>query len=447
MSVAGKGQRGESMVKDGISGAWGRKLVKKITCPSCWNAFAPEETLFVAKHPELIGDPVAGPNEYLRFPPTRFTAAGEALDPHGVVTHELACPRCHQHITEPLLEVPAFFISLVGSPASGKSYFLTTMVWQLRQMMPRAHISFVDAEPDANSPLREYEHTLFLNPSPDQPTEIRKTQHDDPRLHHTSLIAGAPVRFPMPLQFLMWPTDSHPGYRFANKIGRVVVLYDNAGEDFLPTAEEGSSAAVEHLARSSIIMVLFDPTQDPRFRDVPHTDDPQLAYGLRPGGSAVVIRQETILREAIVRVRRYRGLSQDERVRTPVVVVVPKFDIWTDAAGVSIDEEPYKADERGRLRMDITRVEAASEQLRAFLQRMSPDFVATAERFSDRVHYIPVSSFGRSPELIQKDGTHFYGIRPCDVRPKWVTVPFVYCLAKWAKGLVAVTQADGKGEA
>ena len=81
------------MGKISATALWGKHLVNKVTCPNCWHAFFPEESLFVAKHPDLIGDTVAGPNEYLRFLPERFAPGGEAIDPKGFETTEMACPR------------------------------------------------------------------------------------------------------------------------------------------------------------------------------------------------------------------------------------------------------------------------------------------------------------------------------------------------------------------
>lgn len=101
-----------------------KNLVPKIICPNCWHHFPPEEVFFIARHPELLGDPIAGENEYLRFLPNRFTVKGEALDYRGLPTTDLACPECHLQIAEAMLEVSPLFISLIGAPLSGKSYFL-----------------------------------------------------------------------------------------------------------------------------------------------------------------------------------------------------------------------------------------------------------------------------------------------------------------------------------
>lgn len=396
--------------------------------------------MYISKHTDLMNDPIVGEN-YLRFLPNRFSVKGEALDPRGMSTSDLACPRCHLPVPETLLEMPSFFISMIGSPASGKSYFLTTMIWALRSLMPRLCLEFTDADPEANSVIHSYENALFDNPHPDRLTEILKTQADDPNLHRNAIIDGVSMRFPCPLQFRLWPTPEHSKHAQANKIGRVVVLYDNAGEDFLPGAgtDGANSAVVQHLAQSKIILVLFDPTQDPRFRSQCTSDDPQLTRGLRPGSNkpTVIHRQETLLKEATVRVRRYLGMSQDERLRKPLIVVVPKFDIWSKMTDLSLDQEPYIGlDGDGPVRMDIARVEQTSDTIRNLFRRLCPEFIATAESLSEIVRYIPVSSLGTSPELVRRGEHTFYGIRPRDINSKWVSVPLPYCLYKWAPSLI-----------
>lgn len=421
---------------------WGKRLIAKVTCPNCWHQFPPEEVLFVGKHTDLEADPVLGdPMEPLRFSPSRFTVKGEALDPRGVPTSDLACPHCHLQIPESLLEVSPLFISIIGSPASGKSYFLTTMSWQLRSLLPKAGLSFSDAEPVGSSPIHEYERTLFMNLRPEEPTEIRKTQQDDAQLHKTATIDGVPIRFPLPLQFLVWPTADHPSYEHGHRIGRVIVLYDNAGEDFQPGREDARSAAIQHLSRSAILFMLMDPTQEPRLRTLCRSSDPQITQGLRPDKTAprAVLRQETILREAAVRMRRYLGKSQTERLDKPLIIIVPKFDIMEGVTGISIDESPYAETDGGGIRLKVAAVEQTSDALRAILKEHCPEFVATADSISEFVRYIPVSSLGSSPEVVTRGEHTFYGIRPCDVNPKWVTVPLVYSLTKWSRSILAGT--------
>lgn len=427
---------------------WGRKLISKIVCPNCWHSFSPDKLLFVSKHPDLVGDPVAGENEYRRFEPFRFNVAGEALDEMGFATDSLACPRCHLPISEAMLEVAPLIISVVGSPASGKSYSLAAMVWELRRILPEMSLSFSDADPTRNIAIHEYEQTLFMNPQPDELTEIRKTQRDDPRLYQTVMLEGAPVRFPLPLQFAMWPTPEHPRYLSADKMGGLIVMYDNAGEDFLPGADSGATPVVQHLAKSHIIFMFFDPTQDPRFRDECDSDDPQLT-GRGPSGqkvASVTIRQETLLQEAGVKVRRYMGISTNKRIDKPLIVIVSKFDIWANMLNISMDEEPYRPGDGSRpMSMDVDRVDRISNKIRDVMRRLCPEFVATAENLSSTVRYIPTSALGTSPEVTEHDGRYMLGIRPRDVRPRWVTVPLLYCLCKWARGLIEPAATNGRG--
>jgi len=69
-------------------------LQSRITCPHCWHEFAPEESLWIAEHPDLLGDIRLGDQFQSRFLPTRFTPDGDAIDPEGQRTTRLACPNC-----------------------------------------------------------------------------------------------------------------------------------------------------------------------------------------------------------------------------------------------------------------------------------------------------------------------------------------------------------------
>lgn len=423
--------------------SWSKRLVDKVTCPNCWFVFPPEDIYFISERTDTMGDPVLGTNEFMRFSPTRFTVRGEAVGPKGAISSKYACPHCHLQIPAALLELPPLFISLVGSPASGKSYFLTTMTAKLREFLPRTCLDFNDADPELNTAIKQYEETLFHNPAPNELTEIRKTQVDDRLLHKMVRLDDADMRFPLPLQFRIWPTPSHPNYDQAHRIGRVLVLYDNAGEDFLPgMASESTSSAVKHLACSDIVMVLFDPTQEPRLAHLCRSNDPQLAHGLRPNGqSRVMVSQTTLLHEMALRTRRYMSVSQTERFKKPLLVILPKFDILAGIEGISLDldDEPYSwSDTAKGVRLNTAKVEQVSDIIQALLRRHCPDFVSTAEGFSSLVKYIPVSSLGRSPVLVEPaKEPHFYGICPRDIKPKWVTVPLLYCLTKWAEHLLA----------
>src|SRR5205823_14427851 len=128
-------------------------------------AFAPEEILWITAHADLLGDQRLGPDQQQRFLPTRFNLDGNALDAKGFVCHLLACPKCHLPVPRVLLEIEPYFVSILGSPACGKSYFLTAMTWEMRRLLPlHFALSFTDADPVSNRQLNAYEEALFLNP-------------------------------------------------------------------------------------------------------------------------------------------------------------------------------------------------------------------------------------------------------------------------------------------
>lgn len=108
-------------------------LQARVTCPHCWHHFPPEETLWISQHPDLLGDARLGGDHQRRFLPARFTVEGDAIDAKGFPCQSLACPNCHLSVPRALLELQPLFASILGAPASGKSYFLAAMTWQLRQ--------------------------------------------------------------------------------------------------------------------------------------------------------------------------------------------------------------------------------------------------------------------------------------------------------------------------
>jgi hypothetical protein len=153
------------------------RIQARVTCPHCWSRFAPEDALWVSQHPDLLDDPRLGADHQQRFLPTRFTVGGAALDSRGFECHGLACPKCHLSVPRALFEMEPLFLSILGAPSCGKSYFLASMSWQLRTTLPHQfNMAFSDADPALNHYLNEYEEIQFLNPNQDQLVAIRKTE-------------------------------------------------------------------------------------------------------------------------------------------------------------------------------------------------------------------------------------------------------------------------------
>ena len=333
-----------------------------------------------------------------------------------------------------MLELEPLFVSILGAPASGKSFFLTAMTWQLRALLPQAFgIAFTDADPGANRVLNECEESLFLNPRDSEVLPlgslIRKTELQG-ELYDTVAFGQQLVSYPRPFLFVIQPQAGHPSGARSAELSRMLCLYDNAGEHFQPGQDTTASPVTHHLAHSRAILFLFDPTQDKRFRAACHGGrNPDVPAGRDNRLS----RQETILNEAAARIRKLQGLSHHARYERPLVVVLSKFDEWSHLLGPPEKREPMK--KNGEMTgLDVDHVEALSRRLRGVLSHYCPETVAALESFASHVTYIAVSALG---ERMQLDPiTRLPAIRPMDVEPYWVTVPLLYALSQVMPGLI-----------
>jgi hypothetical protein len=424
-------------------------LQARVTCPHCWNEFPPDRALWIAQHPDLVGDPKLGADQPQRFLPTRFNVQGAALDTRGFACHGLACPKCHLGVPRQMFEMRPMFVSILGSPASGKSYFLASMAWRLRSVLPKYFsVGFNDADPVLNHRLQEYESLQFLNPNQEALVAIEKTEEQGD-LYDQVLFGDQAVSYPRPFVFSLMPLDGHPNLQSAAKTARTICLYDNAGESFLPGSDTATSPVTRHLAMSKVLLFLFDPTQDMRYRKLcgGRTSDPQMMERSERLQRERAVRQETILSEAAQRVRRYTGLAHSQKHDQPLIVVVTKFDSWRHLlAGATLPSPRVSYAGSNHCAVNLEGIEDVSKLVRTLLWKISPEIVSAAESFASQVLYVPVSATGRGPETDPETGA--LGFRAKDMKPIWAEVPLLYTLGRWTQGLVPYVKpgAWSKGE-
>jgi hypothetical protein len=399
-------------------------LLERTTCPHCWHAFATEDVLWVATHGDLRGDDRLTGEAFHRFLPSRFTVAGDAVDPLGLPCTDLACPNCHLNIPRAALEMEPYFVSILGTPYSGKSYFLAAMTWELNRHLPEHFaVNFSNAAPADNLTLTDYEQSLFMNPDGETPQPlfqlIQKTQSNRPGHFDHVAYGNFAVQYPRPFLFGLKPSSRHVNVGDAERISRLLCFYDIAGEQCLPGADSFADAATRHLAKSNLLMFVFDPLQDPRFR--------AKALGGSGDGFAKAgrtARQENVLHEMASRVRRFTGLGQNAKHDRPLVVVVTKSDAWANLVpGVDVFKEPWIRNAQTKVAVvNAARVEEASYAVRQLLEKYCPEIVRVAEDFADPL-YVPVTALGQQPK--PDPATKEPAIRPVDIKPRWVTVPLM----------------------
>jgi hypothetical protein len=419
-------------------------LLKRTTCPHCWKQFAPEDSLWISTHPDLRGDPRLGLDALRRFLPSRFTVAGQAIDSRGQACHDLACPHCHLPVPRAFLEIEPIFVSILGTPSCGKSFYLAAASWELRRLLPnRFKVALADVDPVSNRTLAEYEESLFLNADPQKLTPladlIRKTELQG-ELYDSVSYEEHSVNYPRPFMFSIRPQVDHPNAAAVARLARVLCLYDNAGEHFLAGADSAASPVTQHMIRSAFLLFMFDPTQDQRFR--------QLLREKLPAAAALIAgrnnRQEILLAEAAARIRRYTGLSATAKHNRPLIVAVTKQDIWEDLAPDVNGGSPWVTAKDGLCALDLAVIEKRSQAVRSLLLRVTPEFVAATDSLSDRVTFIGVSALGRQPEkmpsnageAVSPERAELPAIRPGMIEPRHVALPFLHGLGQALSGLI-----------
>lgn len=419
-------------------------ILPRITCPHCWNQSRPDEVKWVSAHPDLRDDTKI-PEGQRRFIPTHFELSGQAIDSLGEECSDIACPRCHLVIPRDLVELPPTFFSILGSPSSGKSYFLSSSLWMLRNVLSRRlAISFEDSDPVANEKLHEYEDTLFVSARDDRLVALPKTELDGDLYAQVEIEHGRTMLLPKPFVFRMRLLPHHPKSDHINKNGRAICLYDNAGEHFLPGAQTANSPGTKHLSVSKALLFVFDPTQHPKFRKACRdtTPDPQVSKDL------VNFRQDHILAEATRRIRVEMGLGQDERDKRPLIVVLSKYDAWSSLAGRA-DLKPawvYQKLTDEVFGLNVDTLKNVSSKFRDLLLQLAPEIVSTSEAFSEDVTYIPVSALGCSPQEMQDaepigdPPRRPLGVMPSDISPIWAEVPLLYAIRKTIPGLIGTVR-------
>ena len=392
-----------------------RSLVSSINCPHCWTEFQPAQVRFISEHEALRGDPVLGDSEQLRFLASRFDARGRAIDPFGAPCTRMACVRCHLELPPALVEIPQTIVSVVGAPACGKSVMLAAASFSLRSGLVVDGLSYLDADTSLNDLTVELESSLFRSTTPDTPTMIAKTDLSG-RLYRSFRSEDGVWTAPKPQLFELARADER----------RMLCLYDNAGEHFLPGRESPQEPVTRHLGVSRALVFVVDPTQDQRVVERLGGRDAVAAIG---GGGTVEQRQDLVLIEAANRVRRLRGLSTRDPLPFRIVIALAKADIWSALAAPDL-AAAFRGSS-GRPSVAVPRAEVLSSVHRAavrFLEDLMPELLATARALDPRFRVVPFSGLGQSPSWdLAGSGLR---IRPQDVRPIWPAAPLVVALSE-----------------
>ena len=381
-------------------------LGENFKCPYCRTVSDIGDVLAVSVSPKLRGDSVLGSEDQSRFAPTNFTDNGLALDAEGGVCADIACPCCHMSIPQDLLNLEQVVMSVVGTAGAGKSVFLASSIWQCRQQLrTKFGVGFRDLAPSWNTWIRAYEEKLFFQQDDTKLQQIEKTDLQASNISRSVNLNGESVLLPTPSYFRL-------GGGADGAAEKSLVVYDCAGEHFLPGRDVHSSLVTLHSLSADAILFLFDPSADPRLRSL-------LDRGAGTASNFAQM-QDSVLSELAARAKRYGGNFSGGKLRQPLMFAISKADLLHNE--LTLQAELYKKVDEKRFALDVAALRQLSDSTAKFLDEHVPEVSATARDVSDDVWFIPVSALGHNP---MKEG-----VRPCDIKPLWTELPVVFTLAR-----------------
>ena len=390
------------------------ELGESFRCPYCRTVTDLSDVLSVSVSPGLVGDPVLGDGEQMRFAPTRFTSSGLALDLEGGVCTEIACPRCHMALPRPLLELPQTVMSVIGAAGAGKSVFLASCIWQCRTLLGKYFgISFMDLDPVANRWINAYEEKLFFQEDDERLQQIEKTDLQASNVTRTVTLDGDSMLLPLPSFFRLMPKGAAQGS---------LVVYDSAGEHFRAGADTQSSAVTLNMINSDTLFFMYDPSADPRFR-------PMLERG---EGTArnYAQRQDILLAEMSSRIIHHLGNRAEASLTRPLIFGVSKADLLRSR--LPLGAPPYRPLANGTCALDVAALKEMSDATEALLAEVVPEVVVTARNIAKRVWFVPISALGHNPMR--------EGVKPINIKPVFAELPVVLTLA--AKGMIPIVNGS-----
>ena len=405
--------------------------VEMITCSHCWSSFPVECLLFISLDYNNLGDPVAGANSRKRFVPESFNNNGQALDHNGVACSEKACPVCHLKLIESTIDLDNVFLSIVGAPASGKSYLLASMVQQFRSILSRKFaMTFTDADAKNNITINNYIDALFYSADQNKLISLPKTEIQG-NLYHQISWQGSLVNLPMPFVFTLQSSINERNKKYHLPVN--ITFYDNAGEHFQPGMDDFFNPGTKHLGNSEGIIFCFDVSKEVRFTNILTGDDPQLSM-------SDYSNQVILFGEMAARIRKFCSMSSADRYEKVLIINVMKCDLLQEVLDKeALSEQLYLLDKESKeFQLNFSKVIDISYHTRSLLKKFCPDFVQVVEGFCSNVYYIPTSSTGNHAEIDIDSGN--IGIRPRDVQPLYSELPLMTLLAQ--KGYIRKYYSD-----
>ncbi|MGY1582136.1 TRAFAC clade GTPase domain-containing protein [Streptomyces sp. MN13] len=387
-------------------------MARRLTCPYCYESFAPREIRFrcntrlsrTGKKCEPSRDQVLddrmGPRPSHDLGPV-FAADGRkptapCPDCEGETTYRI-CPVCHSALPVQFGMVDSRLIAMVGAKASGKTVYMTVLLHEMRHRVGEAFGAHLMGLDDATMRRysSDYEERLYgaNQMFPGTQTASTNLNRVDPLV----------FRFGLRRRTLLGERPQHT----------VLSFFDTAGEDF--SSRESVELNTRYLTGADGIVLLLDPLQMPGARDSALPGTPL------PGTEGLDAPINVLSRITSLLLAPRSGRSA-QKIDTPIAVVFSKMDaFWHLLESGS----PLRAHATPRGRFDVGDSLSVHEEVRRLLKDWDGVPIDhLLDNHYTRYRYFGVSSLGRNP-------TPDARVAPTGIQPYRVADPLLWLLSEF----------------
>ncbi|MDO5553779.1 MAG: hypothetical protein Q4G68_08455 [Planctomycetia bacterium] len=427
-----------------------------IKCPHCAAQFRAEDTLWVANRNSECRD-ARVPNEPIRFSPRHFTPDAHALDAENRECEAVACPHCHLQFDQEYLETQPFMLTLAGGRRTGKTFFLTAMVWWMKRSLQNYGLELHESCSELCTEWARMIELLF--PTRATGPAIKKLEYScDATIAKSVFIPDSKMDTydqnapPGDHPVVLWT----PALYFINRTDDIsrkyaICLYDQyeldlpAGTEFPPRTISGS------ISLGDALFFFYDPVQNFHFMQSPLLTARQAdAFNTQDDMNDTTILDDpiTVFNDMAKRIRaEYRNetgqrLSAMEKYDRPLVIVVTKCDVWKsllpDTIQAHLNDDPVLSTGK-KLSLDSRILQDVSDAILALFAEYAPEFLNVVSAFATDVLFLPVSVTGVNCSVPDSDlGDENANLSRAGASPVWVGVPLLYAMARHESPIITM---------
>ncbi len=285
------------------------------------------------------------------------------------VTNIRICPECHSALPDTKENI---IISIVGAPGAGKSYYVGTLLRQLRTHIHTFGCSFkYTTKNDEKLYMSKFKANF------DKGMKLEKTQQ--PTDEDNFLSANTPLLCDL---------------RDKNGADRTFTFFDAAGENFDDVAI--MDAVAKYIQHSTAILLLLDPLQIETVRNTLKTENAKA--DVREGET--ILSYDDILNNLISVIRSQKRMAKKTIIDIPLAIAFSKWDLiehspeLCQGSTVSTGDSPHFKNG-----FDAANCDNVSAEIEGLLAHWGcENFLLTVQQNFSKYKFFGVSAIGAAPE-------------------------------------------------